>query len=126
MKDPRLLEMHALLAKPGFFAFLRGLDRDEALDARDRASFDGAWTHDFTAVEAERGRISREDLRFLDGVREVAFKRAFRASNDAEIAARVADDIDLVAKSFLLHRDDSWSVWVLWSCYRNREFPRNP
>lgn len=126
MKDSRLLEMQALLSKPDYFAFLRDLDSDAALDARDQAPFDGAWTDDFTAVEAKTGEFSREDQGFLDALREMAFKGAFRASNDAEIAARVADDIDLVARSFLLDREDSWSVRVLWRCYRDREFPRNP
>lgn len=126
MKDPRLLEMHALLSQPDFFAFLRGLDSDEALDSRDQAPFDGAWTDDFAAIEAKKGELSREDVGFLDAMREVAFKGALRASNDAEIAARISDDIDLVGKSLLLHREDSWSVRVLWQSYRNREFPRNP
>ncbi|VVM43637.1 hypothetical protein PS664_00421 [Pseudomonas fluorescens] len=123
MKNSHLLEMDTLLSKSDFFDFLQGLDIDEALDSRDEDPFDSAWMDDFNAVEAQKSKFSKDDLSFIDTLRELSFKRALRASGDSEVSARVSDDIELIAKSFLLHKEDSWSVQCLWQSYKNRKFP---
>ncbi|AZF40088.1 hypothetical protein C4J88_5355 [Pseudomonas sp. R4-39-08] len=123
MKNSHLLEMNTLLSKSDYFDFLQGLDSDEALDSRDEDPFDSAWMDDFNAVEAEKAKLSKDDLSFIDSLRELAFKGALRASDDSEVSARVSDDIELIAKSFLLHKEDSWSIQVLWQSYKNRKFP---
>lgn len=123
MKNSHLLEMDTLLSKSNFFDFLQGLDSDEALDSRDEDPFDSAWMDDFNAVEAEKGKLSKDDLSFIDTLRELSFKSAFRASGDSEISARVSDDIELIAKNFLLHKEDSWSIQTLWQSYKNQKFP---
>lgn len=123
MKNSHLLEMDTLLSKSDFFDFLQGLESDEALDSRDEDPFDSAWMDDFNAVEAEKGKLSKDDLSFIDSLRELAFKGAFRASGDSEVSARVSDDIELIAKSFLLHKEDSWSIQALWQSYKSQKFP---
>ncbi|WP_221893134.1 hypothetical protein [Xanthomonas sp. SS] len=121
--NPPIFEMSTLLSKAGFFDFLRSLDSEAALDSRDEDRFDSAWMGDFHAIEAQKSKISEEDRSLIDDLREVAFKNSFRALGDPEISARIADDIELIAKSLLLRKDDAWSVQVLWQSYRNRKFP---
>ena len=75
----------------------------------------------FDEVDGEPGAAL--DKRAVDALREKAFRLAFRASGNADIAACVSDDIELIARSRSSGRIDGWPTEVLWDAYRNGRFP---
>ncbi|KVM68089.1 hypothetical protein WJ61_25220 [Burkholderia ubonensis] len=121
MVDQILIDIDSEISKPGFFDFLSGLDADDTLDMRDAKPFDDLWMQAFNDVDGLA--ISVDDKKFLDSIREKAFKLSFRASGNSDIAGRVSDDVELIAKSMLAGKPDSWSVRALWDTYKRGAFP---
>lgn len=121
MANKFLIDIDAEISKPGFFDFLSGLDTDAALDKRDGDPFDGLWMQAFNDVD--NVAISADEKKFLDSIREKVFKISFRASGSSDVAGRVSDDIELIAKSMLAGMADSWSIKVLWDAYKRGSFP---
>ncbi|RQR26524.1 hypothetical protein [Burkholderia sp. Bp9142] len=119
--NAHLLEMDAILSSPGFFDFLGDVDCDRVLASRDAAPFDACWMTAFDEVDGDPGAAL--DKPAVDALREKAFRLAFRASGNVDIAACVSDDIDLIARSRLSGRTDGWPTRVLWDAYRNGRFP---
>ncbi|MBM2766173.1 hypothetical protein BAN20980_03305 [Burkholderia anthina] len=119
--NPHLLEMDAILSAPGFFDFLGDVDCDRVLDSRDAEPFDTPWMAAFDEVDGDPGAAL--DKPAVDVLREKAFRLAFRASGNADIAACVADDIELIARSRLSGRVDGWPIHLLWNAYQNGRFP---
>ncbi|MET3824039.1 hypothetical protein ACVK00_006830 [Burkholderia sp. PvR073] len=119
--NAHLLEMDAILSAPGFFDFLGDVDCDRVLASRDAEPFDARWMTAFDEVDGEPGAAL--DKRAVDALREKAFRLAFRASGNADIAACVSDDIELIARSRSSGRTDGWPTEVLWDTYRNGRFP---
>ncbi|MCA8106050.1 hypothetical protein SB394_13580 [Burkholderia sp. BCCIQ04A] len=111
----------AEISKPGFFDFFTGMDFDGLLEKRDAASFGDLWVQAFSEVDGLDLVVG--DRKFLDFIREKAFKLSFRASGNSDIAGRVSDDVELITKSMLAGKSDSWPVRVLWGSYKNRDFP---
>ncbi|KAA9002014.1 hypothetical protein FJU30_06970 [Affinibrenneria salicis] len=121
MMNDKLVELNTLLAAPAFFVFLRNIDIDDALDRRDEPAFDRVWNDNFRRTE--KRILPPETLTFIDGLREKSFKDAFRLTQDDELAARISDDIALIAKDIALETADSWPVNVLWPAYKRGVFP---
>ncbi|WP_047853031.1 hypothetical protein [Burkholderia contaminans] len=122
MTNAHLLEMDAILSAPGFFDFLGDLDCDRALDSRDAEPFDAQWMASFDEVDGDPG--AAVDRPAVSALREKAFKLAFGASGNADVAACVSDDIDLIARSRLSGRSDGgWPTHFLWNAYRSGRFP---
>ncbi|MCR4468373.1 hypothetical protein [Burkholderia sp. SCN-KJ] len=121
MTNAHLLEMDAILSGPGFFDFLGNVDCDRALASREAEPFDAGWMAAFDAIDGNPGAVL--DKPAVDALREKAFRLAFRASGNADIAACVSDDIELIARSRLSGRTDGWPSRVLWDAYRNGRFP---
>ncbi|MDN7427239.1 hypothetical protein CFB89_26015 [Burkholderia sp. AU16741] len=121
MPNEILNSIDSEISKPGFFDFFTGLDSDDLLDKRDAASFDDLWMQAFNEVDGLD--LVAEDKKFLDFIREKAFKLSFRASGNSDIAGRVSDDVELIAKSMLAGKPDGWPVKVLWSGYKKGGFP---
>ncbi|ABI91525.1 hypothetical protein CH72_6464 [Burkholderia ambifaria AMMD] len=119
--NAHLLEMDAVLSAPGFFDFLGDIDCDRALASRDAEPFDACWMTAFDEVDGEPG--APLDKQAVDALREKAFRLAFRASGNADIAACVSDDIELIARSRSSGRTDGWPTEILWDAYRNGRFP---
>ncbi|EJQ0795175.1 hypothetical protein NYD82_004332, partial [Cronobacter sakazakii] len=63
------------------------------------------------------------DIAQIDSLREKAFKLSFRVINDSEIASRISDDIELIAKNIIIGKEDSWAVSTLWAAYKSGKFP---
>ncbi|MBP0609252.1 MULTISPECIES: hypothetical protein [Burkholderia] len=121
MPNEILNSIDSEISKPGFFDFFIGLDFDDLLDKRNAASFDDLWMQAFNEVDGLD--LVAEDKKFLDFIREKAFKLSFRASGNSDIAGRVSDDVELIAKSMLAGKPDSWPVKALWSGYKKGGFP---
>ncbi|WP_051421298.1 MULTISPECIES: hypothetical protein [Burkholderia] len=64
-----------------------------------------------------------DDKKFLGFYREKEFKLSFRVSGNFDIAGRISGDAELIAKSMLAGKRDSWPVKVLWSGYKKGGFP---
>lgn len=118
----RLTEVESQISSPTFFDFLQHIDLYSELDARDEADFDDRWMAEYHRLEQKR--FHEEINRLIDRLRELAFKGAYRAVQDADAAARVSDDMELVAKSMALGEEEreSWSMAFLWEAYRQGTF----
>ena len=121
MTNVHLLEMDVILSGPGFFDFLGDIDCDRVLASRDAQLFDVRWMTAFDEVDGDPGAAL--DKPAVDALREKAFRLAFRASGNADIAACVSGDIELIARSRLSGRTDGWPIHILWDAYRNGRFP---
>ncbi|EOC1306689.1 hypothetical protein QMW88_21850 [Cronobacter dublinensis] len=121
MTNQKLNEIEKFLAKPDVFDFLKALYVDEALDSRDEPEFDKSWMGNFNLLKGEN--FDASDIAQIDSLREKAFKLSFRALNDSEVASRISDDIELIAKNIIIGKEDSWAVSYLWTTYKNGAFP---
>lgn len=116
-----LTEIESQLSTPTFFDFLQHIDLYSALDARDEADFDERWMAEFHRLSQKS--FSDEAQALIDRLRELAFKGAYRAVQNADAAARVSDDVELIAKSLALGEEESWPTAFLWASYLRGEFP---
>lgn len=121
MINSKLVEVDDKLSDSSFFNFLQCLNVDEALDLRDDPKFDTLWMNEFNKLENES--LSVTERLNVDTLREKAFKNSFKVINDSEISARISDDIELIAKNFILGKKDSWAINYLWDCYLKGVFP---
>ncbi|ESS40206.1 hypothetical protein P355_2958 [Burkholderia cenocepacia KC-01] len=121
MVNKILIDIDVEISRSNFFDFLSALDFDDMLDKRDAIQFDDLWMQAFDDVDGFF--LSAGDEKFLSSVREKAFKLSFRASGNLDIAGRVSDDVELIAKSMLAEKVDSWPVKVLWDSYKKGDFP---
>ncbi|EOU9535223.1 hypothetical protein [Cronobacter dublinensis] len=121
MTNKKLNEIDQFLAKPDVFDFLNTLDVDGALDSRDEPEFDKRWLDNFNLLKGEY--FDASDIAQIDSLREKAFKLSFRALNHSEVASRISDDIELIAKNIIIGKEDSWAVSYLWTTYKNGAFP---
>ncbi|SDR53064.1 hypothetical protein SAMN05443026_5524 [Burkholderia orbicola] len=120
MVNKILIDIDVEISRSNFFDFLSGLDFDDMLDKRDAIHFDDLWMRAFDEVDGFF--LSADDEKFLGSVREKAFKLSFHASGNLDIAGRVSDDVELIAKSMLAEKVDSWPVKVLWDSYKKGDF----
>lgn len=121
MINSKLVEVDDKLSDSSFFNFLQCLNVDEALDLRDDPKFDTLWMNEFNKLENES--LSITERLNVDTLREKAFKNSFKVINDSEISACISDDIELIAKNFILGKKDSWGINYLWDCYLKGVFP---
>ena len=96
---------------------------DDLLDARDGGPFDTQWMRVYSAVQdvEVEGELQTKNVA-IDELREWAFKRAHGISGNAEIAASVADDFELLARALQADYSDEW-LGALWQTYRAGHFP---
>ena len=121
MINKNLIEIDNYLSVPSFFDFLKSLNADSVLDSRDEPEFDDCWMSEFKLLENEH--IQDDDNKFIDSLREKAFKSSFRVINNSEISSRISDDIELICKNFVVGKENSWSITHLWMSYKNGIFP---
>ncbi|EAA7021871.1 hypothetical protein ACT7V1_001931 [Salmonella enterica subsp. enterica] len=122
MINKKLAEIENWLSTPAVFDFLKSLNVDSALDSRDEPEFDDCWMKEFSSLKNES--IQDNDLAYINSLREKAFKLSFRVINDSEISSRISDDIELISKSFIFGKDNSWAISYLWSAYKKGIFPQ--
>ncbi len=92
---------------------------DAVLDRRDAPPFDAKWMRTYEAVE---GLDVAMDAHALECLREEAYRSALSTTGNGEIAARVADDLELLARAFSAGYEDPW-LRLLWECYQAGRFP---
>ena len=103
-----LQELNSLLLESNLLNFTN-LDNetvDEMLDSRDSAEFESDWLKVFQTLEEKQ--FSADNLAAIENVREIAYKKTFAATNCSELAAYVADDFEMIAKSLLSDYTDEW------------------
>lgn len=121
MKNNILIYIDSELSNPCFFDFLKKISIDDVLDSRDADPFDALWVGNFNRLEAIT--FSKEDVEFINRLREKSFKNSFRVINDSEISSRISDDIELIAKDMIIGNVNEWPVTNLWASYKKGEFP---
>ena len=96
---------------------------DDLLDNRDGDPFDTQWLRVYSAVQdiEVEGELQTKNVA-IDELREWAFKRAHGISGNAEIAACVSDDFELIARALQIEYSDEW-LGLLWQSYRKGYFP---
>ncbi|MCL2410628.1 MAG: hypothetical protein FWC97_03195 [Treponema sp.] len=121
MINNKLIEIDNYLSNPHFFDFLKSLEIDNALDLRDESEFDDCWMNEFNSLKNEV--FQADDIKFIDSLREKAFKNSYPATGGSELSAYISDDIEIIAKSFVAGKENSWAITYLWSSYKNGRFP---
>ncbi|MCG8708046.1 hypothetical protein JHU04_001247 [Brenneria sp. 4F2] len=116
-----LVDMDKTLSSPFFFDFLKNIDVDSVLDLRDSHLFDTQWMIDFNRLKNES--YNQEDLDFINILREKSFKLSFEVIKNHEIASRISDDIEIIAKDILQRSHGDWPAKYLWESYKNKKFP---
>lgn len=98
--------------------FRKATDWDEKLDARDSFEFDNAWS---VSHEKVTSSCPPEDGSVRE-VREAAYKKVYRITENADLAACVSDDMGLIALAFKNKLDVEF-INNLWKSYTQGEFP---
>jgi hypothetical protein len=116
-----LAELKSLLSKSNVLNFIASDEEiDEMLDRRDDAEFEEDWLRVFQALEKKT--FVADDLTEIKNIREIAYKKTFEATNHSELAAYVADDFEMIAKSLLADFSDEW-LNALFLSYLHGAFP---
>ncbi len=121
MSVNKINDIFIKISVPSFFGFLKNLDIDKYLDARDEDPFDSQWMDNFNRLENES--FDENDLNIINKIREYSFKESFRVFGSEEISARISDDFELIAKDLALNEKNSWPVNYLWKSYEAGSFP---
>ncbi|PIT17409.1 hypothetical protein [Snodgrassella alvi] len=121
MNNKNLIEIDDYLSVLTNFDFLKLLDVDNALDLRDEPKFDNQWMSVFNSLKMYSFKM--DEIKFIDMLREKAFKQSFKIINNSEISSRISDDIEIIAKSFIAREYNNWAITHLWSAYKNKKFP---
>ncbi|MGK5023297.1 hypothetical protein [Janthinobacterium sp. RB2R34] len=98
--------------------FSSDTDWDAQLDARHLPEFDGAWCASYGKVTAScppEGALVKQ-------IRELTFKKVYRAAQNADLAAYVSDDMGLIAQA-CDHQIESDFIDNLWKTYLRGTFP---
>ncbi|MCU6192781.1 hypothetical protein [Enterobacter sichuanensis] len=122
MNNNKLAEVENFLSSASVFDFLKTLDADSALDSRDEPEFDDTWMKEFNSLKNES--FDAGDIELINSLREKAFKLSFRVINNSEISSRKSDGFELIAKSVIVGKDNSWAISYLWSSYKGGKFPQ--
>lgn len=117
----KLNDLYTKISTPSFFNFLKNLDIDKSLDARDEDPFDSQWMDNFNRLENKP--FNKDTLDIINKIRECTFKESFKVIGSDEISARISDDFELIAKDLALNEEDNWSVSYLWKSYQAGIFP---
>jgi len=124
MKENSLESVKKIISQEGFFeAVLSSVnDWDRALDERDDAKFDQAWSNSFEEVKALKYPSAGDALAVTE-IREFVFKKVFSLMQNSEISGYISDDIGLVADSISKSANIKW-VDKLFESYRSGCFPK--
>ena len=93
-------------------------DWDAQLDARHLPEFDAAWCASYEKVTAS---CSPEGT-LVKQIRELTFKKAYRATQNADLAGYVSDDMGLIAQA-CDNQIESDFIDNLWKTYLCGTFP---
>ena len=119
-----LQELNSLLLESNLLNFTN-LDNetiDEMLDSRDSSEFESDWLK--VSQTLEKKKFSADNLASIENIREIAYKKTFDTTNHSELAAYVADDFEMIAKSLLSDFADEW-LNALFLSYLHGLFPHS-
>ena len=119
-----LQELNSLLLESNLLNFTN-LDNetiDEMLDSRDSNEFESDWLK--ISQTLEKKKFSADNLASIENIREIAYKKTFDTTNHSELAAYVADDFEMIAKSLLSDFADEW-LNALFLSYLHGLFPHS-
>ncbi len=88
------------------------------LDSRDNEDFETDWLRVFQVVENQPNDSNIEEIR------QIAYKKSFETVPHSELAAYVADDFEIIAKSLQIGFDDEW-LNSLFLSYLHGVFPHS-
>ena len=96
----------------------------EMLDSRDSEDFENDWMRVFREIELREKLkpLTSENLAKIEKIREISYKKTFDSTQNSELAAYVADDFELIAKSLFLDFNNEW-LNTLFLCYLQGIFP---
>lgn len=102
----------------------RSLDVDwaQALDAQESDSFETEWLRVHSALDVVRERLAHEELLFVQGIAEAAYRRVYEATSNPDAAGSVADDFELFALALASGYEDGW-LNGLWLKYQSGQVP---
>ncbi|MFW5438018.1 hypothetical protein [Paenibacillus apiarius] len=114
-------EIFSVIRTDSFFenVFLKEVDWDAELDARDTAEFDTAWNSSFESLHD----IYPSESKLIRDIREFAFKQTFRITQNPELAGYTSDDFGLISKAFESKINNEF-IQNLWDSYLQGEFPK--
>ncbi len=117
-----LAELKSLLLQSNLLIFtsFNGDEIDEMLDRRDDAEFEEDWLRVFQALKKKF--FGDDALAEIKNVREIAYRKTFGTTKHSELAAYVADDFEMIAKSLLSGFSDEW-LNSLFLTYLRGTFP---
>lgn len=120
---PTLQELQAEIRDLDLFSVVTPAECDELLEERDEPIFDAQWMRVFVAVQdAEvEGEVQKINV-IIDEIREAVYARAFQLTNNAELAATVADDFDLIARAVQIGYEDEF-LDEMWEEYEAGRLP---
>ena len=119
-----LQELNSLLLESNLLNFTN-LDNetiDEMLDSRDSSEFESDWLK--VSQTLEKKKFSADNFASIENIREIAYKKTFDTTNHSELAAYVADDFEMIAKSLLSDFADEW-LNALFLSYLHGLFPHS-
>ncbi|MEW4368694.1 hypothetical protein [Paenibacillus kandeliae] len=96
------------------------LDQQAYLEYRDSADFDTAWIHAYQKLHRD-GLKPVEQEQVTEWSR-LAFEQVIRGSGSADLAAYIADDVDLIFCAYLLGLEDEFVHWLA-ACYAEQRLP---
>lgn len=97
--------------------FFKNLTIQDFLDRRDSMEFDSLWLHDYNILI--QYSFTDNETEISNQLRKNAYRQIYQLTTNAELAAYIRDDVELIAKSILRKQQNLWMIWHVWSCYLN-------
>ena len=98
--------------------FQKDTDWDAALCARDSFEFDGAWCASYEKVSSS----CPPECALVKEIREIAFKKVYQVTENADLAGYVSDDMGLIAQACDSKVEIDF-IDNLWKTYVRGAFP---
>jgi hypothetical protein len=101
-----------------------GSAADAAMDSRDQAETERAWLREHESVQRLLSGATTSDTekRLINEIAEMAFRKAFEASGNPELAGLVSDDLQLLSAALVVGYR-SPTLEMLWQAYSEGRFP---
>lgn len=98
--------------------FQKDTDWDAALCARESVEFDGAWCASYEKMTSS----CPPESALVKEIREIAFKKVYQVTENADLAGYVSDDMGLIAQA-CQNKVEIDFIDNLWKTYMRGEFP---
>lgn len=93
---------------------------ESRIEMRYESNFEKAWMRCFDQLVAVK--LNEDDNARLNELREIAFKVAYKHTDDPDLAGLVSDDFELIGKAATSGTNAPW-LNSLWLAYRDKIFP---